>query len=113
MESDSKLRLIYIEQMLKNTDEQHPLTIQTISDMLEKQYGITSHRTTIPADIELLKKAGMEIEITESRPKRYYLNDFARPFSLAETKLLIDTIASSKFITKQKSEELEKKILGN
>lgn len=111
MENDGKLRLLYIEQMLQNTDEQHPLTIKEISDELEEKHGITVHRTTIPADIELLKKVGMEIEITESRPKKYYLNDFARPFSLSETKLLLDTVASSKFITKQKSEELEKKIL--
>ena len=111
MENDGKLRLLYIEQMLQETDEQHPLTIKDISDKLEEKHGITAHRTTIPVDIELLKKSGMEIEITETRPKKYYLNDFARPFSLSETKLLLDTISSSKFITKQKSEELEKKIL--
>lgn len=112
MECDSKLRLLYIEQMLNNTDEQHPLTIQEISDYLEINYGISSHRTTIPADIALLQKAGMEIEIIASRPKKFYLNDYARPFSSSELRLLLDTVSSSKFITKQKSEELIQKLLS-
>lgn len=111
MDNDSKLRLLYIEKMLSDTDEEHPLTNAEIMQILEEKYGITTHRTTIPSDIDLLIKSGMEIEIIESKPKKYYLNDYARTFTLPELKILVDSVASFKFITKNKSDELIEKIV--
>lgn len=111
MDNDSKLRLLYIEKMLQNTDEAHPLTNAEMMQLLEDKYGMTTHRTTIPSDIDLLIKSGMEIEIIESKPKKYYLNDYARTFTLPELKMLVDAVASSKFITKKKSDELIEKII--
>lgn len=111
MDNDSKLRLLYIEKMLNDTDEEHPLTNAEIMQILEEKYGITTHRTTIPSDIDLLIKSGMEIEIIGSKPKKYYLNDYARTFTLPELKMLVDSVASFKFITKNKSDELIEKIV--
>lgn len=111
MDNDSKLRLLYIEKMLNDTDEEHPLTNAEIMQILEEKYEITTHRTTIPSDIDLLIKSGMEIEIIESKPKKYYLNDYARTFTLPELKILVDSVASFKFITKNKSDELIEKIV--
>lgn len=111
MDNDSKLRLLYIEKMLNDTDEEHPLTNAEIMQIPEEKYGITTHRTTIPSDIDLLIKSGMEIEIIESKPKKYYLNDYARTFTLPELKILVDSVASFKFITKNKSDELIEKIV--
>lgn len=111
MDNDSKLRLLYIEKMLQDTDEAHPLTNAEMMQMLEDKYGMTTHRTTIPSDIDLLIKSGMEIEVIESKPKKYYLNDYARTFSLPELKMLVDAVASFKFITKKKSDELIEKII--
>lgn len=111
MDNDSKLRLLYIEKMLQGTDEGHPLTNADIMRLLEEKYGMTTHRTTIPADIDLLIKTGMEIEVVNSKPKKYYLNEYARVFSLPELKMLVDSVASSKFITKKKSDDLIEKIV--
>lgn len=111
MDNDSKLRLLYIGKMLQNTDEAHPLTNAEMMQILEDKYGMTTHRTTIPSDIDLLIKSGMEIEVIESKPKKYYLNDYARTFSLPELKMLVDAVASIKFITKKKSDELIEKII--
>ena len=111
MDNDSNLRLLYIGKMLQNTDEAHPLTNADMMQILEEKYGITTHRTTVPADIDLLIKSGMEIEIIESKPKKYYLNDYARTFTLPELKMLVDAVASFKFITKKKSDELIEKII--
>lgn len=110
MDNESKLRLLYIEKMLQDTDEEHPLTNAEMMQILEQKYGMTTHRTTIPSDIELLKKSGIEVEIIESKPKKYYLNDYARTFNLPELKMLVDAVASSKFITQKKSDELIEKI---
>ena len=111
MDNDSKLRLLYIGKMLQDTDEAHPLTNAEMMQLLEEKYGMTTHRTTIPSDIELLIKSGMEIEIIKSKPKKYYLNDYARTFTLPELKMLVDAVASFKFITKKKSDELIEKIV--
>ena len=111
MDNDSKLRLLYIEKMLRDTDEAHPLTNAEMMQILADQYGISTHRTTVPADIDILIKSGLEIEIIESKPKKYYLNDYARTFSLPELKVLVDAVASAKFITKKKSDELIEKIV--
>lgn len=111
MDNESKLRLLYIGKMLQDTDEAHPLTNSEMMQLLEEKYGMTTHRTTIPSDIDLLIKSGMEIEIIESKPKKYYLNDYARTFNLPELKMLVDAVASSKFITKKKSDELIEKII--
>ena len=73
MDNDSKLRLLYIGKMFQDTDEAHPLTNAEMMQLLEEKYGMTTHRTTIPSDIELLIKSGMEIEIIKSKPKKYYL----------------------------------------
>lgn len=110
MDNDTRLRLLYIEKMLQDTDEQHSLTNADIMQILEEKYNITTHRQTIAADIDLLIQSGMEIEVTENKPKKYYLNDYARTFSLPELKMLVDAVASSKFITKSKSDNLIKKI---
>ena len=111
MDNDSKLRLLYIAKMLQNTDEEHPLTNADVMQKLEEKYGMTTHRTTIPSDIDILIKSGMEIEIIDSKPKKYYLNDYARTFTLPELKMLVDAVASFKFITKKKSDELIEKII--
>ena len=111
MDNDSKLRLLYIGKMLQNTDEAHPLTNAEMMQILEDKYGMTTHRTTIPSDIDLLIKTGMKIEAIESKPKKYYLIDYARTFSLPKLKMLVDAVASFKFITKKKSDELIEKII--
>ena len=36
MDNDSKLRLLYIEKMLQNTDEAHPLTNAEMMRLLEE-----------------------------------------------------------------------------
>ena len=109
MDKDSKLRPFYLSQILyERTDEDHYLTTAQLIDILEKEYGIKTHRQTIPADVEILRSYGMEIQEVMSAQKRYNL--ISREYDVAEIKLLIDAVESSKFITKKKSEELVGKL---
>lgn len=110
MDNESKLRLLYVQRMLQDTDEAHPLTNSEIMDILLQKYGIPTYRTTVPADINLLIHSGMDIEIVDSKPKKYYLRTDARTFSLPELKILADAVASCKTITKKKSDDLIEKI---
>lgn len=109
MDNDAKLRPLYLAKILyEQTDETHYLTTAQLIQILEKDYGIKSHRQTIKTDIKLLKRFGLEIEEVKSTQNRYNLYD--RKFDTPELKLLIDAVESSKFITAGKSRELVDKI---
>lgn len=72
MDNTAKLRPLYIAKILhERTDEDHSLTTAQIMTILEEEYGITSHRQTIKADIEILKQFGLEIEEIKSTQNRY------------------------------------------
>ena len=109
MDKDLKLRPFYLAQILyERTDEDHSLSTAELMEILEKEYGIKTHRQRIPADVEVLRSFGMEIQEVMSSQKRYNL--ISREYDVAEIKLLIDAVESSKFITKKKSEELVAKL---
>ena len=109
MDNTAKLRPLYLAKILyEQTDEEHYLTTAQLMQILEEQYGISSHRQTIKADIELLKQFGLEIEEVKSVQNRYNL--YGRQFDIPELKLLIDAVESSKFITANKSQELVEKL---
>ena len=95
-------------QMLKeNTDENHAMSANDIISALAKQ-GISAERKSIYDDIERLKLFGCDILSRRSEPKGYYLA--SRDFEIAELKLLVDAVQSSKFITEKKSNQLIHKI---
>lgn len=94
--------------MYEETDPDHPLTTTQILNKLQDKYGMPAHRTTIGGDVEILKKFGLGIDVYRGSQVQYNL--FDRTFDLAELKLLIDTVESSKFITKEKSDALVTKL---
>lgn len=109
MDKDARLRPFYLAQILYDrTDEDHYLTTAQLIEILEKEYGIKTHRQTIPVDVQTLRAFGMEIQEVMSSQKRYNL--ISREYDVAEIKLLIDAVESAKFITKKKSEELVAKL---
>ena len=84
------------------------MTIAQIMEILEKEYGISTSRGTVGDDIKALQEFGMEIEVEPSTQNRYYL--IGRKFDLPELKALIDATESARFITKEKSDALVKKL---
>ena len=110
--NNSKLKLSYLTRiMLEKTDDEHGLTLPQILEELER-YGVTAERKSIYADFEdMTEKLGIEI-IKEKVGRETYYHVGAREFEVAEIKLLIDAIQSSKFITERKSNELIKKVKG-
>lgn len=99
-----KLKLLYImDYLMEHTDEKHSVTTQDIIDFLAAN-GISAERKSIYSDIDLLIQYGMDIVRTKERPQGYRL--LLRQFELAELKLLVDVVQSSKFITSKKSREL-------
>lgn len=109
MDIDAKLRPLYLLQILKErTDEDNYLTTSQLCNILKQNYGMETHRTTIKNDIDVLQRAGFTVDERRSTQNQYRYID--REFDVAELKTIIDAIASSKFITEEKSEALIKKI---
>ena len=100
-----KLKLYYLAQiMVNNTDDEHAMTLQDIKNALE-YYEITADRKSLYDDLNVLRDMGLDI-LGEQRGRSYYYHVGKKKFELAELKLLVDAIQSSKFITAKKSHEL-------
>ena len=107
--TNQKLKLVYlIKILLEQTDEEHSITMQEIMEALAA-YDITAERKSIYADLEEIRNLGIDI-VGEQKGKNYLYHVAGRQFELAELKLLVDAIQSSKFITAKKSRELIKKL---
>lgn len=109
--TNQKFKFTYLMKIMQaKTDDEHGLTMSQIMEELEK-YGVTAERKSIYADFSYMEKFGIEI-IKETVGRDTFYHVGSREFELAEIKLLIDAIQSSKFITQTKSRELIKKVKG-
>lgn len=107
--SGQKLKLLYmVKYLTENTDENHPASTAEIISYLESN-GVHSERKTFYDDIEKLCDFGYDIIPVPARQGGgYYMG--SREFELAELKLLVDAVQSSRFISVGKSRALIKKL---
>ncbi len=107
--TNQKLKLYYLSKiMIQKTDDEHFLTMPEIKTLLEG-YGVTADRKSLYDDMEALRVLGIDV-IGEQVGRNYYYHVGSKQFEIAELKLLVDSIQSSKFITEKKSAELIKKL---
>lgn len=107
--ANQKLKLFYLSRIFhEKTDDEHVLTMPEIKMHLE-QYGITADRKSLYDDIDALRTLGFDI-IGEKDGRNYNYHLGNKQFEIAELKLLVDAVQSSKFITEKKSGDLIKKI---
>ena len=89
--------------MVEQSDETHLVTIANINKYL-KQYDLDANRETISDCIKELQEVGYDTLCVRSTQNQYYMRE--RTFSLAEVKLLVDVVQSSRFISEKQSLEL-------
>ena len=92
---------------MDKTDEENTLTVPQMIEELSK-YGISAERKSIYDDLEYLKLFGVDLCSRKTKTHDYFIG--SRDFELPELKLLVDSVQSSKFITRKKSMELISKI---
>lgn len=103
--ADTKGRLLFLERyMMEHTDDDHVITTDELIRIYEEN-GFKANRNTVKSDVDTLNAAGVEI-LSErvGNSKAYHVG--ARLFELAELKMLVDAVSSSRFITMGKSERL-------
>ena len=106
---NQKLKLLYLMKiLLEKTDDTHSLTMAEIIKELQA-YGVEAERKSIYDDLEALRVFGIDVVKTQDRKKCSYCIG-SRDFELAELKLLVDSVQSSKFLTARKSNQLIRKL---
>lgn len=109
MDNDAKLRPWILAKILyERTDYDHSLTTAQLVKILEDEYKMPTHRTTVGYDIEMLKSLGMDIQCVKSTQNKYNVLD--RYFLDSELRLMIDAVASARFIPASQSKKLIEKI---
>lgn len=108
-DTNSRIRLLKVLEILKQTDEDHRLTIPDIQEKLKKS-DILSERKAIAKDIASLEEAGYPI----LRPSGNRQDGFAMLDPLFEEyqwKILADSVAAARFLTLTDSKHLIEQIL--
>lgn len=104
--STQKGKLLQLLHILSvQSDEEHPLSVPQLVQLLAAK-GIRAERKSVYDDIETLRALGCDIQL--QRGRGYFLGE--RLFQLAELKLLVDAVQSSRFITAKKSAQLISKL---
>lgn len=106
-EQKIKLLILY-EILIKNTDEETPMTTQELIDAL-KERGIEVSRKTLYEDIDTLNKFGYEVLCERGRTNRYYIGN--RRFERTEVQVLLNTIGTTHILTNKKTAVLMEKLL--
>lgn len=105
---NQKLKLLLLLEILKKeSDDENKLSTNYLIEKLN-QNGISVERKTLYQDIKLLKDFGYDILIDKEKSNKYSI--VHEPFDLAELKILCDAVKSSKFITKNKTQIIIKKL---
>ena len=107
---NQKSKLLHLARILnRQTDQEHPMSLQRMMDLLQAQGVDVRDRKSLYDDLETLRVFGMDIEMQrDGRSVGYYVA--YRPFELPELKLLVDAVQSSRFITRKKTDQLISKV---
>lgn len=105
---NQKTKLLHLARMLlRQTDEDHPLTVAQIIEGLARA-DIKAERKSIYDDLEALRLFGLDVQCRKGKAPGWFIG--SREFELPEVKLLMDAVQSSRFITQKKSDALIRKL---
>ena len=103
----TKIRLLRVLAILRETDEDHPLTANQIVRQLTL-YGLPAERKAVLRDIAALQDFGCDVLLHEDNKRGYYFA--SREFEDWELKVMMDAVAGAGFLTSENSESLCKRI---
>ncbi len=106
--ANQKLKLLRLyDELLRKSDEDHPISVPELIEALAR-WDIKAERKSVYDDLNALAELGVDIQSRKGRNAGWFIG--ARDFELAELKLLVDAVQSSRFITKRKSDSLIRKL---
>ena len=95
-----KQKLLLIREYLERyTDEEHPVSTGELIEYLAGR-DVSAERKSIYDDMETLRAFGVDVErVRRGNSSGWYIAQ--RPFQLPELRLLVDSVQSSRFITRK------------
>ncbi|MEE1038389.1 MAG: WYL domain-containing transcriptional regulator [Eubacterium sp.] len=108
--SKNKEVLIAIAEIIKETDEKHPITAQEICEEIENTYGIQVERRAVGRSIKLLIEKGMDIEYCQDNRRGCFMA--SHQFDQWELKILMDSVLNAKFLGEKASKNLVEKLMS-
>lgn len=106
MANRDRILTIY-KYLYRYTDQTHNATTSDILEELSAA-GLSADAKTLLQDIDTLNSAGAGINKIKSSPNLYSIDD--KVISAEEAQMLIDSVLSSRFISRSKSQKLIKQI---
>lgn len=103
----NKQKLLKILDILKKTDEAHPITANQIIKQL-KLWGIDAERKSVLRDISVLTEYGYDIVLHHDNKLGFYFASLT--FEDWELKVLADAVLSARFLTRSETEKLVQKV---
>ena len=101
---DRKFRMLRVKQILESeTDASHSITMSQLLELMNEESD--KDRRTLWQDIEDIENLGTKVKIDKNH-QPWRLNVEERIFSISELKLMIDAVASSKFLTQSATQEI-------
>ena len=103
----TKIKLLRVLDILRETDEEHPYTANEIIKEL-RLYGIEAERKSVLRDIAALQDYGYDILPHPDNKRGWYMA--SREFEDWELKLLMDDVLSAGFLTAENGKQLADKL---
>lgn len=101
---NQKRKLVVLARyLLRHSDEEHPVTLGQLQEELER-WDVSAERKSIYDDMEQLRQLGLDVQSRRGVGGGWFIGQ--RDFELAELKLLVDAVQSSRFLTQKKSSAL-------
>lgn len=110
--NNAKRLLAMIEILEQYTDEEHELSVRGIMDKLKLKFGSDYEvsKNTIKNNINELIDYGIHIESSVKENNTIYYRYMDRKFEIYQLRMLIDAVASAKFLTVDETNQLIAKI---
>lgn len=103
----TKIKLLRVLEILRETDEDHPYTANEIIAKL-KLYGLDAERKSVLRDIAALQDNGYDIVLHSDNKRGYFMA--SREFEDWELKVLMDAAVGASFLTEENSRRLAEKL---
>lgn len=107
--SKNKKAFLHIMDILKNTDEDHPITANQICEILDRDYGLQLERRSVGRDLRLLMETGADMVFCQDNKLGCYMA--SHQFEDWELKVLVDAVAQAKFLRTSVSDNLIERLL--
>ena len=107
-QSNQKTKLLILwRELLRRGDEEKPIPTNQLIETLARE-GVSAERKSVYADMEALREFGLDVQFRKGKDAGWFVGQ--REFELAELKLLVDAVQSSRFSSRKKSAALIKKL---